>query len=145
MVRPLGTTGRCARKENKNGRWKSNRRRKRRPNQLETRRLSIKTGLRAGLGKLSPAQRARLGMPSAIEASVSSLVTPAISVYESPARNRAGLREPGLSMLATHRRAKYSLPPPALGEGGHCTFAGRRVAVCRRAVFVVPERQRPHP
>ena len=36
-----------------------------------------------------------------------------------------------------HVRGFLSLPPPALGEGRHCGLACRRVAVCRRAVFVV--------
>jgi hypothetical protein len=37
------------------------------------------------------------------------------------------------------------LPPPALGEGGHCVLAGRRIPMRRRAVFVMAEGPRPHP
>jgi hypothetical protein len=36
-------------------------------------------------------------------------------------------------------------PPPALRECGHRGIARRLVAVGRRAIFVVPERERPHP
>jgi hypothetical protein len=32
-------------------------------------------------------------------------------------------------------RQMFLLPPPAYGEGGHCTFAGRRVA--KYGVFVI--------
>src|SRR5215831_17700053 len=37
------------------------------------------------------------------------------------------------------------LPPPALRERRHRGLARRLVAVNRRAVFVVPEGERPHP
>jgi hypothetical protein len=36
------------------------------------------------------------------------------------------------------------LPPPALGESHHRGLARRLIAVDRRAIFVVPEGQRPH-
>jgi hypothetical protein len=43
------------------------------------------------------------------------------------------------------RTSFRSFPPPALRERGHRCLAGRRVAVAWRAIFVVPERERPHP
>jgi hypothetical protein len=33
----------------------------------------------------------------------------------------------------------------ALGKGRHCGLARRLIAVCRRAIPVIPEGQRPHP
>jgi len=43
-------------------------------------------------------------------------------------------------------RAAYMLfPPPAFCECCHRFLAPRRVAVCRRAIPVITERERPHP
>ena len=47
-----------------------------------------------------------------------------------------------LFIMVCHRAL---LPPPALGERRHRGLARRRVAVRRRAIFVVPKIQRPHP
>jgi hypothetical protein len=38
-----------------------------------------------------------------------------------------------------------SFPPPALSEGRHCRLACLGIAVRRRAIFVMPEGERPHP
>ena len=40
---------------------------------------------------------------------------------------------------------RRSFLAPALGECAHCILAGRRVAVRRRAILVMPESERPHP
>jgi hypothetical protein len=39
----------------------------------------------------------------------------------------------------------HLFPPPALGERRHRSLARRGVTVRRRAIFVVPEGERPHP
>src|SRR5262249_40896052 len=38
-----------------------------------------------------------------------------------------------------------SFPPPALGESRHRVLAGRSIAVDGRAIFMVPESERPKP
>ena len=43
------------------------------------------------------------------------------------------------------RAALWSLPPPALRERRHRGLARRLVAVRRRTIFVMSERQGPHP
>ena len=47
--------------------------------------------------------------------------------------------------LAVRLGGSKSLPPPALSERRHGSLAGRSVAVCRTAVFEVPDVQCPHP
>src|SRR5436190_15194641 len=39
----------------------------------------------------------------------------------------------------------FSFPSPALCERRHRGLARRGIAVCRRAVLMMPQRQRPHP
>src|SRR4029077_14245868 len=73
MARTFRDDRRCARTENKNGpRKRGNRalRKRRPPNQLKTRRLSMKTGLHARLVRLSPGQQAMRAMLSSIVVSV---------------------------------------------------------------------------
>src|SRR5262245_25827101 len=41
--------------------------------------------------------------------------------------------------------AENLLPPPTLSERHHCGIARRLIAVCRRAVLVMAEGERPHP
>jgi hypothetical protein len=51
----------------------------------------------------------------------------------------------GLQLAAVGALALGSSPPPTLGERRHRGLARRGVAVCWRAVFVVPKGYRPHP
>jgi hypothetical protein len=46
---------------------------------------------------------------------------------------------------AGSRGAFWSFPPPALGECRQGGLAGGRIAMRRRAIFVIPKDQRPHP
>jgi len=96
MLRTFRDDRRCARKENKNGpRKRGNRalRKRRPPNQLKTRRLSMKTGLHARLVRLSPGQQAMRAMLSSIVVSVSSRQWRGQDV-RCPRSNSSGLSSP---------------------------------------------------
>jgi hypothetical protein len=48
-----------------------------------------------------------------------------------------------MSASSRKRTSLRLFPPPSLGEGGHSALACLGIAVCRGAVLMVAERQRP--
>ena len=58
-------------------------------------------------------------------------------------KNDLGTRVPTRPAPAEGQRS--SSPPPALRERRHCSLTSRGIAVRRRAVFVMPKGQCPHP